>query len=67
MSRKIDHLMSLLLDAVDESPDGVNLDECRKVFCQNMPFAHYVYGVNRLMAMGLITIDSNHIAHRVRS
>ena len=57
----------MLLDAVDYSPDGLNLKEAQKVFSGNLSFADYVVALNALRNHGLITIDSKHIAHRVRT
>lgn len=66
--RQVSTVQCLVLEAVDNSMDGLDLDEARKVFCPAaIPFAAFVYVVNRLIAMGLIEVNSDHIATRVRT
>jgi hypothetical protein len=59
-------IASMLLDAIDYSPDGLNLKEAQKVFCANINFSDYVVALNALRNNGLIEIDAKHIAHRVK-
>ena len=62
-----DHVMAIVLDAVDNSIDGLDLDEASKLFTPKIGFPAFIYVVNMLAHRGLITINSDHIAMRVKS
>ena len=67
MEKNIRQVAGTLLDAIDECSDGVALDEVWKIYMQHINFATYWHAVNRLRYMELITIDNNHVAHRVKT
>lgn len=65
MSRN--QVMAIVLDAIDESINGLDLDEAAKLFSPKIGFGGFCMVVNLLAYRGLITINSDHIAQRVRS
>ena len=60
-------VMAIVLDAVDNSVDGLDLDEASKLFTPKIGFPAFIYVVNMLAHSGLVTINSDHIAQRVKS
>jgi hypothetical protein len=66
MTQREKHYMATILDMVD-CHDDLALLEVQQVLTQGISFGDYVFAVNRLINLGLIWVDSNHVAHRVRS
>lgn len=65
--QKQDYITTAVLDVIDTSFNGLLLTELWQALFHNTDFALFVKAINRLKNLGLIKIDSNHMAHRVRS
>ena len=61
------HRLNLILEAIDNTFDGLPLLELWQVMQKGLSFPAYITAVNGLADLGLIRIDSNHVAHRVKS
>jgi hypothetical protein len=56
-----------LLEIIDNSDDGIPLVKIEEVLMQAVSFAMFVKAINVLQHNGLIRIDGNHVAYRVKS
>jgi len=65
--RKHAYLTGYVLDIIDNSFDGCPLAEIWHTMSKTIDFAVYVRIINGLISLKLITVDCNHIAHRVQS
>jgi predicted transcriptional regulator len=56
-----------LLEIIDNSDEGIPLVKIEEVLMEAVSFAVFVKAINLLQHNGLIVIDNNHVAHRVKS
>jgi len=56
-----------VLEVVDNSDNGIALVRVEEVLMKAVSFAAFVRAINILRRNGLITVDGNSIAYRVRT
>jgi predicted transcriptional regulator len=56
-----------LLEIIDNSDEGIPLVKMEEVLKQAVSFAVFIKAINILMHNGLIIVDNNYVAHRVKS
>jgi hypothetical protein len=66
MTRREQNYMAIILDVVD-AHDDVAMPDIYQALRHGINFPDYVLAVNRLIDLGLIWIDPNHVAHRVKT
>ena len=56
-----------MLEIIDECPDGVSITKMEEIMEQAVSFAVFCRAFNYLWTVGLVRLDPQHVAHRVRS
>lgn len=67
MSVRERELAHCILEVIDFSDNGIELLKIEEVLMSAVSFRAFVMTLNALRNHGLITIDANHVARRVRS
>lgn len=65
--QKVARLANDMLEIIDACDNGAPLEKIEEIMQQAISFQAFVKIVNRLQSLHLITIDAQHVAHRVRS
>ena len=67
MTIRSEELAHCILEVIDYSDDGIPLLKIEEVLTQAVSFRALIMTVNALKNHGLIYVDANHVAHRVRT
>jgi len=67
MTIRSDELAHCILEVIDFSDEGIPLLKIEEVLTSAVSFRTLVMTVNALRQHGLITVDADHIARRVRT
>ena len=67
MTQRERELAHNVLEVIDLSDAGVSLLKIEEVLMSAVSFRQMVMTINALANAGLIRIDANHVAHRVRT
>jgi hypothetical protein len=65
--RRTARLAHDMLEIIDNSDNGAPLVKIEEIMMEAVSFALFVRVVNILIAQGLIQVDAQHVAHRVRT